>query len=123
MIWVNFVANLILTLAFMLFLLFVFGRTNSKIYALPWYKTIVAKVGLATCAMGSLLNTLTLSDPPASEVLLNVGLAALFSWASVFHYKTFVVPYQQNPTAYEINKTVSTKRKSKPKMANNRRFA
>lgn len=123
MIWVNFIANLILTLAFMLFLLFVFGRTNSKIYALPWYKTIMAKIGLATCAMGSLLNTLTLSDPPASEVLLNVGLAALFSWASVFHYKTFVVPYQSDRTGYEINKAVTAKRKSKPKMANNRRVA
>lgn len=115
MIWVNFVANLILTLAFMLFLLFVFGRTNSKIYELPWYKTILAKIALAICAMASLLNTLTLSNPPASEVLLNVGLATLFSWTSIFHYKAFVVPYRQNPTAYEINKTVSTKRKSKPK--------
>jgi len=117
MIWVNFIANLILTLAFMLFMIFVFGRKNSKIYNLPWYKTIVAKIGLAICAMGSLLNTLTLSDPPASEVVLNVGLASLFSWASVFHYNAFVVPYKNGCIGYEINKTIGSRKKHKPKLA------
>ena len=92
---INFVASIILTGAFMLFLVFLFGRTNSRIYQLPCYKTIAAKIGLAVCTCGALLNAITFSNPPWSEVVLNSGLAILFSWASWFHYKTFVIPYQQ----------------------------
>lgn len=108
---INLIANLILTLAFMLFMIFVFGRKNSKIYNLPWYKTIAAKIGLAVCGMGALLNTLTVSNPPASEIMLNVGLACLFTWASVFHYSAFVVPYKQ-----QCMDAPKAKRKVKPRL-------
>lgn len=91
---INFVSCLVLSFAFALFMIFLFGRTNSKIYQLPWYKTIAVKVGMAMCASGALLNVFTFSDPPWSEVVLNVGLAFTFAWASWFHYKTFVIPYK-----------------------------
>lgn len=113
--WLNFAANIILTIAFMMFMIFVFGRTNSKIYNLPWYKTIAVKVGLATCTIGAALNALTFSDPMPSEIILNVGLALLFSWAAVFHYHAFVVPYKQEET--KVAKVATPKRKSKPKIA------
>lgn len=87
---INFVCNLVLTGAFTVFLIFVFGRKNSKLYKLPFYKTILLKIGLAACTTGALVNTLNLSDPPWSEVLLNCGLAVLFSWAAYFHYTQFV---------------------------------
>jgi hypothetical protein len=41
-------------------------------------------------AAGSLFNFLTLSTPPFSEVLLNLGLAVVFLWAAVFHYNYFI---------------------------------
>ncbi len=37
----------------------------------------------------SALNVLTLSDPPLTEIVLNVGLAMTFVWAYLFHRKMF----------------------------------
>jgi hypothetical protein len=92
----NFFANMLLSFSFAAFIIFLFGRQNSKIYKLPWYKTISVKIGLATCTCAALVNTFTFSNPEWSEVLLNVGLAILFCWAAWFHYKTFVIPYKKN---------------------------
>ena len=92
---INVVANMVLAVAFTMFIIFVFGRTNSRIYQLPWYKTILVKAGLCLCTVGAFLNALTLSDPQASEVILNVGLGIMFTWAAWFHYRTFVIPYKQ----------------------------
>ena len=91
----NFVSNLILSFAFALFMIFLFGRTNSKIYTLPWYKTLAIRVGMALCASGALLNVFTFSNAPWSEVILNTGLAFTFTWAAWFHYVNFVIPYKQ----------------------------
>jgi len=91
---INVAASIVLTVAFTLFLIFVFGRRNSKIYDLPWYKTIVVKTGLALCTAGALMNCFTLSNPPVSEVVLNIGLAFIFTWACWFHYNNFVIPYK-----------------------------
>ena len=91
----NFVSNLVLSFAFSLFLIFLFGRTNSKVYSLPWYKTIAIKIGMALCCCGSLLNVFTFSDAPWTAVILNTGLAFTFAWASWFHYRTFVIPYKE----------------------------
>jgi len=90
----NFMANLILSFSFTAFIIFLFGRTNSRIYKLPWYKTLLVKIGLCLCTVGSLLNVFTFSDPPWTEVILNSGLSLLFLWAAWFHYRTFVIPYK-----------------------------
>ena len=86
----NFMASLVLTFSFTAFIIFVFGRTSSKLHSLPFWKTIFVKTALAFCTAGALLNALTFSDPPWSEVILNVGLALLFSWAASFHFCHFV---------------------------------
>lgn len=92
----NFASNIILFIAFTSFVIFVFGRTNSKIYKLPWYKVIGLRIGLALVTCASLLNAFTFSNPHWSEVLLNVGLAILMTWAAGFHYFEFVIPYKNN---------------------------
>jgi len=48
------------------------------------------KVGLAATAAGSLLNFLTLYTPNATDIILNIGLAIIFSWGVWFHFKYFV---------------------------------
>lgn len=106
----NFIANMILSFSFTGFTIFLFGRTNSKVYKLPWYKTVVVKIGLALCTSASLWNTFTFSTPNASEVVLNIGLAVLFGWASWFHYKTFVVPYQKKTSGRITKKKTRKKR-------------
>ena len=87
---INFVANLILTLSFTAFIIFVFGREESKINKMPWYKTFLVKLGLVMCTVASLLNALMFQRSPWSEVMLNAGLAMVFAWAAYFHYIEFV---------------------------------
>lgn len=94
----NFVSNLVLSFSFALFIIFLFGRTNSKIYTLPWYKTLAIRIGMTLCASGALLNVFTFSDAPWSEVILNTGLAFTFTWAAWFHYVNFVIPYKCQST-------------------------
>lgn len=113
----NFVSNLILSFAFVLFMIFLFGRENSKIYTLPWYKTIAIKIGLALCSAGSLLNVFTFSNPPWTEILLNVGLAFTFVWASWFHYRTFVIPYKSGTC---VSSTASKKKAKRIKRSVNK---
>lgn len=114
MIWINLIANAILTIAFTMFMIFVFGRKNSKIYSLPWYKTIAVKAGLAICTAASFMNCLTLSNPPISEIMLNMGLAMMFTWAAWFHYRNFVLPYKM---MVHTCPKVSTSRKPRVKKA------
>lgn len=47
------------------------------------------KISLALTAGGALLNVVTLSNPPSSEVVLNLGLAGLFAWSYFWHLKLF----------------------------------
>lgn len=88
----NVAANCVLTVGFGAFLIFLFGRENSMMHRLKGYHSWFVKLALSICGAGSLYNVLTLSDPPVSELMLNTGLAMLFSWASWFHYRQFVVP-------------------------------
>jgi len=87
---INFVCNIILCIAFTLFIIFVFGRPTSKMHTLGGAQSLGVKIGLAFCTVGALLNALTFSDPPISELILNIGLATLFTWAAWFHYFHFV---------------------------------
>lgn len=109
----NFSSNIILFLAFTAFVIFVFGRTNSKIHTLPWYKVIALRIGLAFVTCASLLNALTLSNPHWTEVFLNLGLAILITWAAAFHYAMFVVPYKSEKTAEKVERPVVAKKVSK----------
>jgi len=87
---INFVANLILTLSFTAFIIFIFGRADGKLNQMPWYKTLPVKAGLGFCTAGSLFNVLTFNNPEWTQVSLNAGLAMVFAWAAYFHYVEFV---------------------------------
>ena len=89
-VWLNFVSNAVLTMSFASFIIFVFGRQNSIIHKFSLPKSLALKTGLSICTVGALYNTLTFSDPPLSEVILNTGLATLFTWVSLFHHDRFV---------------------------------
>lgn len=76
------------------FIIFCFGRSDSAIYKYGQVQAYGLKFGLITICLGSLANLFTLSDPPFSELILNIGLAALFVWAAIFHYFVFVAKKQ-----------------------------
>lgn len=109
--WINFAASIGLTGLMAAFLIFLFGRENSFVYKMPGYKTIALKAGLAMCTAGALMNAVTMSNPPWTEVLLNTGLATLFGWATWFHYGRFVQPWQQEEAAKRLDAAIKA---SKP---------
>lgn len=111
-VWINFAASVGLTGLMAAFLIFLFGRDNSFVYKLPGYKTLALKAGLAMCTAGALLNAVTMSNPPWSEVLLNAGLATLFGWATWFHYGQFVQPWREQEAAKRLDAAIGA---SKPK--------
>jgi hypothetical protein len=66
------------------------------------------------CSAGALLNAITFSNPPWSEVLLNGGLCVVFMWAAWFHYVRFVKPLVVKPL---VVKPLSRKRNGKSRKA------
>lgn len=107
---INFVASLILTISFTAFIIFIFGRPNSKLNTMPWYKTFLVKFGLCFCTAGALMNALTFSNPPWTETILNVGLAMVFSWAAYFHYVEFVCLPKPELKQLKTKKKTKTKK-------------
>ena len=85
----NAIANLIITGSVALFMIFVFGR-SSMMNKIHFIERVTIRLGLALVSAGSLFNFLTFSHPQDSEVILNIGLAFVFSWAAFFHFKYFV---------------------------------
>jgi hypothetical protein len=89
MIVINLIANIILTASGMIFFLLLYGRESSIVHKWNFVSHWSLKIGLAAFVAGSYLNTLKFNNAPPSQVLMNVGLACIFSWAVIFHYKIF----------------------------------
>ena len=90
MIIINLIANVMVTISVTFFIIGVFGRRSRVIESMPIGEQYFLRVALSTLAAGSLLNVLTFSTPHATEVILNVGVGLLFTWAAWFHWKYFV---------------------------------
>jgi len=58
---------------------------HSPLSSMALHLRLFVKLSLAMIAAGALMNLLSLSTPSVSEIVLNVGLAGLFSWAFVWH--------------------------------------
>jgi hypothetical protein len=89
MLIINAIANLIIAVSVSAFISFVFGRM-SLLDKVSKIESLIVKIALCLIASGSFFSFLTLSNPQETEVVLNVGLAFLFTWAALFHYKYFV---------------------------------
>ena len=86
---VNAFCNCVIALSVTAFIVFVYGRSGTMAKLPKWEQTTI-KVGLITIACGSLFNFLTMSVPPITEVILNIGLSIIFAWACIFHYNYFI---------------------------------
>jgi len=87
---INEIASLLLFVNAGLFYIWIFGRENPKIEALPIFEQWLLRLGLSLVVLGAFYNSLYASYPPMVEIVINVGHAFIFTWASVFHYKQFV---------------------------------
>lgn len=86
---INHIVSVILFFNMGAFYLMVFGK-EGRIYKRPMWEQYFVRIGLLTVLTGSLLNVLHKQAPPINEVIVNVGLAFLFTWASIFHYYVFI---------------------------------
>ena len=60
---------------------------KSPIENMPFVIKTWVRVSLGLIASGSLLSAMKLSNPVASEVIVNMGLASMFTWALFWHKK------------------------------------
>jgi protein-S-isoprenylcysteine O-methyltransferase Ste14 len=88
---INFVSNLVIFIAVVANILFVFRPIESAIQKHPIAK-IIGKFCLSLAACGAVLNMATLSTPARSEILINVGLASTFMWVAWWQYTTSKKP-------------------------------
>ena len=87
---INEFANLLICVNATLFYIFVFGREVKALARLNVVEQLMLRTGLAIPALGALYNVLTGQYPPIPEIIINIGYASLWTWASMFHYKQFV---------------------------------
>ena len=87
---INEIANLLICVNATLFYIFVFGREIKALANLRLIEQAMLRVGLSIPALGALYNVLVAQYPPIPEILINIGYASLWTWASIFHYRTFV---------------------------------
>ena len=84
----NVIANIVIAISIAGFMVMLQEQTN-PVAKMPFLLRTWIKISLAVTSGGALLNVVTLSTPPYSEVILNLGLAGLFSWSYFWHLKMF----------------------------------
>jgi hypothetical protein len=82
---INLAANIVLTISVAAFIVIIY-RTDSVVRKWPFVGSYLLRLSLVAIAVGGLGNCLTLSTPPFTEIILNVGLSGLFAWAVWFHH-------------------------------------
>ena len=87
---INELANLLICVNATLFYIFIFGRDVKALARLTLAQQLMLRTGLAIPALGALYNVLTGQYPPIPEIVINIGYASLWTWASIFHYTQFV---------------------------------
>lgn len=83
--FLNLTANIVLTASVSIFTIFLY-RSDGVVRRWPMVGSYLLRISLVAIAVGGLGNCLTLSTPPHTEVLLNMGSAGLFAWAAWFHH-------------------------------------
>lgn len=90
----NFVSNLLIFLGagtFYIMLFSTIGKGHKAVESFPATSHWLVKIGLALTVSGAFLNLITLSTPNLTEIVLNMGLGAIFTWAAIYHAKKFRV--------------------------------
>ena len=83
------VSNLILTLGSRGFYLLVFGKGSSAVHKWGFIAHWSLRTGLAFIISGAFLTLLLYPVPNIIQLMRSSGLAMLFVWAFLFHYKYF----------------------------------
>ena len=84
----NAACNITTSISSLALLLHVFGDPSNEIWDNK-IKAWLAKVGLTVMICGATSNALTLSNPPPTEVILNLGIALTLFWLSWWQWELF----------------------------------
>lgn len=84
----NAVCNITTSISSLALLLHVFGDPNNEIWDNK-IKAWLAKIGLSVMICGATSNALTLSNPPPTEIVLNLGIALTLFWLSWWQWELF----------------------------------
>ena len=102
---INILANSVICLAMTLFFILLFGNSNSIIHKWPVLQHWSLKIALVSIIATSAWNAMNVLyfhmvprhgmivdsvHTPAGEILMNIGLAALFVWIVIFHKYHFL---------------------------------
>lgn len=85
---INAVANITTSLSALGLLIHIFGDPDNPVWDNS-VKAWLAKGGLSIVICGASANVLTLSAPPVTEVILNVGISVTFFWLSWWQWELF----------------------------------
>ena len=86
---VNLVANITTLVCLVLFYIYLFGDNSKAVAKWSFIGHWSLRCGMLFMIGGTFFNTLTLSTPSWSEILLNFGLALLMVWVVLFHRNLF----------------------------------
>jgi protein-S-isoprenylcysteine O-methyltransferase Ste14 len=100
---INAISNITTSISSLALLLHVFGDPENEIWDNK-IKAWLAKIGLSVMICGATSNALTLSNPPPTEVILNVGIALTLFWLSWWQWELF----------QKMHKKASVKQQQKP---------
>lgn len=86
---VNLVANITTLVCLVLFYIYLFGDHTKSVARWTFIRHWSLRGGMLFMIGGTFFNTLTLSTPDWSEIMLNFGLALLMIWVVLFHRNLF----------------------------------
>jgi hypothetical protein len=106
---VNVIANSTTAFSGLGLLIHIFGDPDNSIWN-NRMKAALAKLGLSITTCGAVANCITLSAPPPTEVVLNVGIAVTFFWLNWWQFEMFK---EMQKTHTELKNRKTTKRTTK----------
>lgn len=112
---INLVSNIIMGISAGLFLITVFGNPQDPMWDSPT-KAWLTKLGLTITSCGAILNVLTFSTPPPTEIILNCGLSLTFCRLSLWQWETIKTQkLAEKAAAIAMAASVIPKRKTRAK--------
>jgi hypothetical protein len=113
---INAISNITTSISSLALLLHVFGDPENEIWDNK-VKAWLAKIGLSVMICGATSNALTLSNPPQTEVILNVGIALTLFWLSWWQWELFQRMHKKASVKQEQKSVTkpTVKRTSRPR--------
>lgn len=110
----NAAANFVAFVGSLFFIIFLFGKSDSKVNQFPLLQHWIIKIGLCTMCAGALFSTMAYPIVVWQQLTRNVGLAMVMVWGATFHWKYFMT--KPEPKKRVIKRAVKSKT-AKPKKA------